>query len=245
MRVNGIRLDLVRVFAAPKRVYNAGHFLTTAAQEVRMKIYDVTVGVSPTMPVWPNNPGVELERMNKIEAGANSNVSRLAMGVHSGTHVDAPVHFIQGAAGVDTLKLEILMGRASVINLPKVARVTAPDLAAAKIPPRTRRLLIKTRNSGFWASGDEEFHTDFVGVGPDAAEWLVRRGIQLVGVDYLSVAPWKESRPTHEILLQAGVIVVEGLNLSGVRPGSYEFVCLPLKLLECDGAPARAVLIKQ
>jgi arylformamidase len=209
-----------------------------------MIIHDVTIGLSPAIPVWPNNPGVELERMNKIEAGANSNVSRLAMGVHSGTHVDAPIHFIQGAAGVDALKLEILMGRASVIHLPKVARVTAPDLAAAKIPPRTRRLLIKTRNSAFWANGDKAFHTDFVGVGPDAAEWLVRRGIQLVGVDYLSVAPWKESRPTHEILLRAGVVVVEGLNLSGVKPGAYQFMCLPLKLIGCDGAPARAVLIQ-
>ncbi len=210
-----------------------------------MKVYDVSVGVSPAMPVWPNNPGVELERMNKIEAGASSNVSRLALGVHSGTHVDAPVHFIQGAAGVDTLNLEILMGRASVIHLPKVARVTAPDLAAAKISPRTKRLLIKTRNSDFWAKGAKEFHTDYVGVGPDAAEWLVRRGIQLVGVDYLSVAPWKESRPTHEILLKAGVVVVEGLNLSAVWPGTYQFICLPLKLMGCDGAPARAVLIKQ
>ena len=210
-----------------------------------MRIYDVTVSVSPAMPVWPNNPGVELERMNEIEAGANSNVSRLAMGVHSGTHVDAPVHFIQGTPGVDTLKLEILIGRASVIHLPRVVRVTAPDLAAAKISPRTKRLLIKTRNSDFWANGDREFHTDYVGVGPDAAEWLVRRGIQLVGVDYLSVAPWKESRPTHEILLKAGVVVVEGLNLSTVKPGLYQFICLPLKLIGCDGAPARAVLIKQ
>jgi arylformamidase len=210
-----------------------------------VKIYDVTLGVSPSMPVWPNNPGVELERMNKIEAGANSNVSRLAMGVHSGTHVDAPVHFIQGAAGVDSLRLETLMGRATVIHLPRAARVTAPDLAAAKIPPRTRRLLIKTRNSQFWVKGGPDFHTDFVGVGPDAAEWLVQRGIRLVGVDYLSVAPWKESRPTHEILLKAGVVVVEGLNLSAVKPGSYQFICLPLKLIGCDGAPARAVLIKQ
>ncbi|HLE27762.1 MAG TPA: cyclase family protein [Anaerolineales bacterium] len=209
-----------------------------------MKIVDLTIGVSPAIPVWPNNPGVELERMNKIEAGANSNVSRLAMGVHTGTHVDAPVHFIQGAAGVDTLRLETLVGPAYVLHLPKVNRVTAPDLAAAKIPPRTKRLLIKTRNSAYWARGDAEFHSDFVGVGPDAAEWLVKRKLQLVGVDYLSVAPWKESRPTHEILLKAGVVIVEGLNLSAVRPGTYDFVCLPLKLIGCDGAPARAVVVK-
>jgi arylformamidase len=209
-----------------------------------MQILDVSLDISPALPVWPNNPGVELERINKIEAGASSNVSRLALGVHTGTHVDAPVHFIQGAAGVDTLKLEALMGRACVLHLPGVSRVTAPDLAAAKIPPRTRRLLLKTRNSEFWARGDSEFHTDFVGVGPDAAEWLVRRRMQLVGVDYLSVAPWKESQATHRILLQAGVVVVEGLNLAAVQPGAYRFICLPLKLLGCDGAPARAVLIR-
>jgi len=210
-----------------------------------MPIYDVTVGISPTLPVWPNNPGVELERMNKIEAGANSNVSRLALGVHSGTHVDAPVHFIQGAAGVETLKLEVLLGPAYVLDLPGIARVTAPDLASAKIPADTQRLLIKTRNSEFWARGDKEFHTDYVGVGADAAEWLVQRGLQLVGVDYLSVAPWKESVPTHTILLKAGVVVVEGLNLSDVKSGMYELICLPLKLVGSDGAPARAVLVER
>ena len=208
-----------------------------------MTAVDISVAVSPGMPVWPNNPGVELERMNKIEAGASSNVSRLALGVHSGTHVDAPVHFIQGAAGVDTLKLDILIGAAVVINLPTVARITAPDLEAAGIPPGTLRLLIKTRNSDYWARGDAEFHTDYVGVGPDAAEWIVQRGLALVGVDYLSVAPWKESRPTHQILLSAGVVVVEGLNLAGVEPGAYDLICLPLKLVGCDGAPARAVLL--
>ena len=209
-----------------------------------MKTIDISIPVSPAMPVWPNNPGVELVRINKIEAGANSNVSRLALGVHTGTHVDAPVHFVQGAPGIDSLALGVLIGKAYIINLPRAKRVTAPDLASAKIPPRTKRLLIRTRNSDYWARGDTDFHTDYVGVGPDAAEWLVKRRIQLVGVDYLSVAPWKESRPTHEILLRAGIVIVEGLNLSGVAPGPYDFICLPLNLVGCDGAPARAVLMK-
>ncbi len=209
-----------------------------------MSVLDISVAVSPSMPVWPNNPGVELERMNRIEAGASSNVSRLALGVHSGTHVDAPVHFLPGAAGVDTLKLDVLIGAVWVTHLPAAARIRAPDLEAATIPPDTQRLLIKTRNSDFWARGDTEFHTDYVGVGPDAAEWMVQRGLSLVGVDYLSVAPWKESRPTHQILLSAGVVVVEGLNLAGVEPGAYNLICLPLKLVGCDGAPARAVLLK-
>jgi arylformamidase len=210
-----------------------------------MKIYDLSVSISPTLPVWPNNPGIELERMNKIEEGANSNVSRLALGVHSGTHVDAPVHFIQGAAGVESLKLEVLMGPAYVLDLPGISRVTVTELASAKIPGGTKRLLIKTRNSEFWANGDKEFHTDYVAIGADAAEWLVQHSVQLVGVDYLSVAPWKESVPTHQILLKAGIVVVEGLNLTGITPGTYEFICLPLKLVGSDGAPARAVLVKR
>lgn len=210
-----------------------------------MKIHDITVGITPDMPVWPNNPAVELERVNRIEDGANSNVSRLALGVHSGTHVDAPVHFIPGATSVDTLPLNLLMGRALVVHLPRTRRITANDLDAALIPPSTRRLLIKTSNSSYWANDDKEFHTDFVAIAPSGAEWLVERRVELVGVDYLSVAPWKESRPTHEILLRAGVVVVEGLNLSKVKPGRYDLTCLPLKLIGSDGAPCRAVLVER
>lgn len=210
-----------------------------------MKIHDITVGITPALPVWPNNPAVELERVNKIEDGANSNVSRLALGVHTGTHVDAPVHFVPGATGVDTLPLNVLMGRALVIHLARTRRITADDLDGALVPPSTRRLLIKTRNSSYWAKGDTAFHTDFVGIAPSGAEWLVERRVELVGVDYLSVAPWKESRPTHEILLKAGVVVVEGLNLSRIKPGRYDLTCLPLKLVGSDGSPCRAVLVER
>lgn len=210
-----------------------------------MKIHDVTVGISPDMPVWPNNPAVELERINKIEAGANSNVSRLALGVHTGTHMDAPVHFVPGATGIEAVPLGVLVGRALLIHLPRTRRITADDLDGAGIPPSTRRLLIKTSNSGYWAKGDKTFHTDYVAIDPSGAEWLVDRRVELIGVDYLSVAPWKESRPTHEILLKAGVVIVEGLNLSKVKPGRYELTCLPLKLMGADGSPCRAILIER
>lgn len=210
-----------------------------------MKIHDVTVGISPDMPVWPNNPAVELERINKIEAGANSNVSRLALGVHTGTHMDAPVHFVPGATGIEAVPLGVLVGRALLIHLPRTHRITADDLDGAGIPPSTRRLLIKTSNSGYWAKGDKTFHTDYVAIDPSGAEWLVDRRVELIGVDYLSVAPWKESRPTHEILLKAGVVIVEGLNLSKVKPGRYELTCLPLKLMGADGSPCRAILIER
>ncbi len=210
-----------------------------------MRIHDVTLGISPALPVWPGNPGVELERTSKIEAGANANVSRLALGVHTGTHVDAPVHFVQGASGVESLPLDVLIGRAFVLHLPRVAQVTADALARARLPARTRRLLVKTRNSAYWGKGSGEFQTDFAGVTADGAEWLVENRVELIGVDYLSVAPWKQSRPTHEILLQAGVVVVEGLNLARIKPGRYDLICLPLKLIGSDGAPARAVLVER
>jgi arylformamidase len=209
-----------------------------------MPIYDITVSITPDMPLWPGQTGVSLERVSRIEAGANSNSSRLSLDVHNGTHVDAPVHFLPGAAGVESLPLDVLVGAARVIHLPRIGIVTAAHLAGADIPARTRRLLIRTRNSRLWAGNVKEFRKDFAALSEDAAGWIVDRGIWLVGVDYLSVAPWKQSRPTHVRLLSAGVVVVEGLNLAGIKPGAYQFACLPLKLVGSDGSPARAVLMR-
>jgi arylformamidase len=208
-----------------------------------MRIYDLTIGISPGLPVWPGDPPVTLERVKKIADGANANVSHLACGVHTGTHVDAPLHFIDGAPGIDSLSLKVLTGRAYVIDLRKATVLDAATLEASEIPPRTRRILFKTRNSALWARQEKEFQTDFVAVEASGAEWLVRKGVQLVGVDYLSVAPYGNSRPTHRILLEAGVAVVEGLNLTQVTQGRYTLYCLPLKLMGCDGAPARVILV--
>jgi arylformamidase len=208
-----------------------------------MRIFDLSVGISPTLPVWPGNPGIEIARVQNMDKGDHANVSKLALGAHTGTHVDAPVHFINGAAGVDTLPLEVLVGPAVLIDLPNVKAVTAPDLEGAQIPAGTERLLIKTHNSTYWANGDTEFHTDFAGVADDAAHWLVEHKVKLVGVDYLSVAPWKQSTPTHRTQLEAGVVVVEGLNLSAIQPGQHSFTCLPMKIVGSDGAPARAIII--
>ncbi len=207
-----------------------------------MRIYDVSISIKPGLPLWPGNPTIELERMTKLEEGAEANISRMAMGVHTGTHVDAPIHFIPGATGVDSLPLDVLVGPAVVIYLPHVSQVTTVDLASANIPPGTTRLLVKTKNSAWWTANDPIFHTDYVAVSLDAAEWIVSHGLQLIGVDYLSVAPWQRSAPTHKALLQAGVVVVEGLSLAQVEPGHYGLICLPLKLVGSDGAPARAIL---
>jgi arylformamidase len=207
-----------------------------------MRIYDVTVGISPQMPVWPGDPGVQLERVEAIAEGANANVSRLTCGVHTGTHVDAPLHFIDGAPAVETLPLKLLTGRAYVVHLPTAKVIDEATLESAGLPPRTRRVLFKTRNSELWAK-EKAFQTNFVAVDASGARWLVRKGVQLVGVDYLSVAPYGQSKETHHVLLEAGVVVIEGLDLSRVSQGRYSLYCLPLKLIGSDGAPARTILV--
>lgn len=209
-----------------------------------MTVYDVTLTISPDMPTWPGDPAVALGRVKKIEDGANANVSRLELGVHTGTHVDAPFHFVPGANTVENLDLAVLMGPAQVVELgDDAAEITAAVLENVAFAGGVQRVLFKTRNSQFWARDEKAFQTGFVGVSLDGAQFLVAKGIRLVGVDYLSVAPYKRSRPTHEVLLEASMVVVEGLNLSGVKAGLYQLICLPLKLADTDGAPARVVLV--
>jgi arylformamidase len=210
-----------------------------------MRIYDVSVDITPDMPVWPGDPPVRLERVAAIAQGSNANVSRLECGVHIGTHVDAPLHFLDGAGGVETMSLEALTGRAYVADLRRADKIGEAELDAARIPSRVRRVLFRTRNSNIWRRGERAFRKDFVGIDAGGAEWLVRRKILLVGMDYLSVAPFGNSRPTHQVLLRANIAVVEGLDLSKVPAGSYDLYCLPLKLIGSDGAPARAVLIQR
>jgi arylformamidase len=217
---------------------------TPTSSRPRMRTYDITLTVSPSMPVWPGDPGVSLKRVSKIEEGADANVSRMDMGVHTGTHVDSPYHFLKDGSTVERLSLKTLIGRAYVVHLPDSVDLILPEhLEEAGIPPRTRRVLIRTRNSKQWTKEYKAFDEKFVGVDVKAAEYLVKRGVKLVGVDYLSVAPFGAAVPTHVTLLKAGVIIVEGLNLSQVTQGRYNFYCLPLKLDKVDGAPARAVLV--
>ena len=209
---------------------------------ITMKIYDISVQVSPDTPVWPGDPQVSIERVAKIEEGANANVSRISMGVHTGTHVDAPYHFLNNGLTAEHLPLDLLTGPAYVLELPGVDVITSSELRAANIPSGTTRLLIRTVNSGYWKESGSTFQTGFTGINSDGAEFLVSIGVKLIGMDYLSVAPYKQSRPTHEALLKAGVVIVEGLNLTEIPQGHYTLYCLPLKLAGCDGAPARAIL---
>jgi len=211
-----------------------------------MKIYDISLTLSRELPLWPGDAPFELEQVESIDNGADANVSRLSTGVHIGTHVDAPHHFLNDGRTVDGLPLDVLTGRCYVVQLPDgIEVITAEALEGIPLPTGITRLLFGTSNSRLWAHGETEFQEDFVAISEDGAKWLVDRGIQLVGVDYLSVAPYHAPTPTHKILLQAGIVAVEGLDLSAVPRGFYELYCLPLKLLGSDGAPARAILIQR
>lgn len=211
-----------------------------------MPIYDITLTISPDMPVWPGDPAVVLEQTESMDKGAEYNMTRLAMSVHAGTHVDAPHHFLNNGRTVESLPLAVLTGPCYVLQLPDdVDEITAEVLARTPIPDGVERLLFGTRNSRWWAQDVKQFQTDFVAVSEDGAQWLVERGVKLVGVDYLSVAPYHESIPTHRVLLEAGIVALEGVNLSQVPRGFYDLYCLPLKLAGSDGAPARVILVKR
>ncbi len=211
-----------------------------------MKIHDISVTVTPSLPVWPGDPAIVLERVSKMEEGEHNNVSRIASGVHIGTHVDAPYHFIADGKTIEQLSLDALIGPAQVVELPgEVRLIGAKELGAAGIQPGMKRVLLKTRNSQYWMQPGLPFQKDFTAVAPDGAAYLVEHGVQLVGIDYFSIAPFGDSVPTHRALLGAEIVVLEGIDLSKVPAGKYELYCLPLKLGGSDGAPARAVLIEE
>lgn len=215
-------------------------------RENELKILDISVPISAGLPVWPGDPAVVLERFRSISAGDASNDSRIACCVHSGTHVDAPAHVIENGGTVDQLELGALIGPATVIEIPDVSVVTPEILEKASLPKGVQRLLIKTKNSTLWNDPHHPFHREFAALSAEAAGWIVEKGIRLVGVDYLSIQLFRDIEPlTHRILLQAGVIIIEGLDLRNVHPGGYSFICLPIKLAGSDGAPARAVLLAE
>jgi arylformamidase len=208
-----------------------------------MTIYDVSLPVSESLVVWPGDPPLRITHASHLERGDMATVSRLEMSSHAGTHVDAPVHFVPNASGVDAMPLELLVGPALVVHSLEVEAITAKVLNGLAIPSGTERVLFRTRNSELWLQGQQSFDEDYVGVTQDGASWLVDKGVRLVGVDYLAVAPFDDLVGPHQILLGAGLVVVEGLDLSRIAPGFYQLVCLPLKIVGGDGAPARAILI--
>ena len=184
-----------------------------------MTLYDISLTIADDLPVWPGDPKIELKKISKIENGEEANVTHITASVHIGTHVDAPDHFLGNGQTVENLPLDLLVGTAFVVEIHVDGQISAVDLQSASIPEGTKRLLIKTANSQLWADDVKEFKSDFIALEVDAAAYLVHQGVEVVGVDYLSVAPFADPAPTHRILLEAEVLVIEGLNLSGIKPG--------------------------
>jgi arylformamidase len=205
-----------------------------------MKLIDVTVPLDASLPNYPGNQPFVLDAVKRIANGDSSNVSAIRMSAHAGTHVDAPRHYFDDGAGVEALALEMLLGRTRVIEVTSRNGIGADELAVHNLSEDVR-VLIKTHNSKLW--GSPEFHPDYVGVTASGAEYLIAHGIKVVGVDYLSVEAYKTpGAPAHHALLGGGAIVIEGLNLRDVEPGIYDMLCLPLRVVGADGAPARVVL---
>lgn len=203
-------------------------------------IHDVSVPLRGGMVTWPGDAPFAAERVSDIAAGDKNTLSALHMGAHSGTHVDAPAHFLADGETVDRMPLGLMAGRAKVIGIEDRERVTVEELERHSITSGDR-VLFRTRNGRLWA--DEDFATDFVHLSTEAARWLADRGVALVGIDYLSVGGYKRNgSEVHRALLGAGVWLVEGLDLSAVEPGEYEMLCLPLRVEGAEGAPARVLL---
>jgi arylformamidase len=206
-----------------------------------VEIIDVSVPIRDGMLHWPGDPDVRLARVSAIADGDLANISELDFGVHTATHVDAPVHFLEGTEGADALPLAAMIGRANVVDGRSIAEapIGEADLQALEIPADCERLLLKTRNSDLWER-DEEFTEDFLRLDASGARYVTERGIKLIGIDYLSIG----DADAHRTLLSSGVVPLEGLDLRAVEPGGYTLVCLPLRIVGADGAPARAVLLR-
>jgi len=206
-------------------------------------IYDVTVPITNTMPVWPGDPPVQLLLKSHESRDKTHIVSLTAimMGSHTGTHIDAPFHMIQGGKRLHEFSLDTLVGKARVLEIGAVRSIGRVELEGVNWNG-VERVLFKTENSAHWQ--DDKFYEEFVYLEPSGAEFLVQRGVRLVGIDYLSIDKFQSpSHPAHFALLNKNILILEGLNLKRVTPGEYAMYALPLNLQDADGAPARVILI--
>ena len=206
-----------------------------------MRRFDISMPVYPGMPSFPGDPAVAVERTHSIDRGDAYNVSVVSLGTHTGTHVDPPVHFLRDGVGIDRVDVSLLNGPCAVHEIPGGVRLVDAD-ALQDVPAGTTRLLLKTSNSARWVAEDR-FFPDYVALSPEGAREALKRGVRLVGIDALSIEnDATGTYPVHHALLGAGAVILEGLRLAEVPPGPYRLACLPLRLRDGDGGPARAVL---
>ena len=214
-----------------------------------MKIFDISIPITPSMPVWPGDPPVDIQQIANITSGDSANVSWISMGVHCGTHIDAPKHFIDTGKTIDQIPLEKLIGEVLVMDIDSTENVIS-DRVLSQHPKRAfletaSKVIFRTRNSSLWAEYPYIFQEDYVGINTAGALYLSQFHLDLIGIDYLSIAPYQETLQPHQILLADDIVLLEGLNLSEVPGGVYDLYCLPLRIPGCEGSPARVVLVDQ
>lgn len=207
------------------------------------RLIDISAKLRGAMPVWPGSVGIRVDRTLSFAAGDDVNVSRLDMDVHCGTHIEAPLHFIDGGKSLEEYPLTAFVGPAWVADIASSA-IGERELESAGIPAGVERLLIRTHNSEWWGESGA-FRDDYAALTRDGASWIVARGIRLVGIDYLSVQLFGDPTETHRILMQGDVLILEGLDLATVEPGRYGLSCLPLRIAGVEAAPVRAVLVDE
>jgi len=213
-----------------------------------MKIYDISIPTTNGMVNWPGDPPVKLSQISEIKKGDESNISYLEMCVHTGTHIDAPKHYIDDGKTIDAIIMEKLIGEVLVVNIKAEINVITEEVLRSHSQfdaiIKAKRILFHTRNSNLWEARSETFDKTYVGIDRSGAKFLTELDVDLVGLDYLSVAPFTETLEPHQIFLSNEVVLLEGINLKNIVEGFYRLFCLPLNIPGSDGAPARAILIK-
>ena len=209
-----------------------------------MNIIDISIPLSEKTPVWEGDKGISVPRVAKIEEGSDFNVSRIELGVHAGTHIDAPYHVFKNGSTVDQIPLGNLIGRVQVVEIPDgISVINKNCLMNLDFQDGIDRILFKTSNSIYWETDPFSFNKEYVAINSEGAEYLANMDLRLVGVDYFSVSSYDDLKQPHLILLKRGIILLENIDLRQVVPEIYQLICLPLKIIDTDGAPVRAVLI--
>ena len=211
-----------------------------------MKIIDISIPLSEKTPVWEGDKGISVRCVAKIEEGSDFNVSRIELGVHAGTHIDVPFHVYKNGDTVDQIPLDTLIGSVQVVEIPDgISVINKNCLMKLDLQDGIGRILFKTSNSLYWETDPFSFNRDYVAVNSEGAKYLTDMDLRLVGVDYFSVSSFDDLKQPHLILLNHGIVLLENIDLRQVVPGIYKLICLPMKIIETDGAPVRAVLISE
>jgi len=208
------------------------------------KYIDISLPINSDLPIWPGSQKIEFKENSSIKNGDIANESLINISVHTGTHIDAPSHFIYDGLTIDKIPIAKLIGPTFVACIKNTDTITAETLDSSSIPQNVKRLLLLTDNTELWMKKSTKFNENYVALSTDAAQWIIGRKIELIGIDYLSIQKYNDSPDTHIVLLKNGVVILEGLNLNEVSQGWYELICLPLKLEGIEGSPARAILVE-